>query len=132
MLNDINSSGLNGGPIVFVDSAAASPLTDDAIDVIDVVSRLDVPFEDVPKSAALRSDAEQQRANRFTFNRDRHQFIVAHGCLRWLLAANREWLEAAIVETRGMALQKLPCEFCRWIRAVHHEDCRGITNCPIR
>jgi 4'-phosphopantetheinyl transferase len=85
MLNDSNSSGLNGGPIVFVDSVAASPLTDDAIDV--VVSRLDVPLDDVRKSAALLSDAEQQRANRFTFNRDRDQFIVARAWLRRLLAA---------------------------------------------
>ena len=86
MWNDSDQSGLNGGPIAFSDSAAVSPLTDGAIDVV-VVSRLDELLEEVRKSAALLSDAEQGRASRFVFNRDRCRFIVARAWLRRLLAA---------------------------------------------
>jgi 4'-phosphopantetheinyl transferase len=51
-----------------------------------VVFRLDVGPEAVRASAALLSDAERQRANRFAFDRDRRRFIVARAGLRKLLS----------------------------------------------
>jgi 4'-phosphopantetheinyl transferase len=57
----------------------------DAIEI--VVTRLDVGSEVVRASAALLSDAERQRANRFVFDRDRRRFTVARARLRRLLSA---------------------------------------------
>src|SRR5947199_1461088 len=65
--------------------AATAPATADAIDV--VVSRPAVRPEAVRAGAALRSDAERQRASRFRFDRDRDQFIVRRARLRQLLGA---------------------------------------------
>ncbi len=48
--------------------------------------RLDVGPEAVCASAALLSEAERQRANRFAFDRDRRRFIVARAELRRLLS----------------------------------------------
>lgn len=52
-----------------------------------VVGRLDVGPEAVRASAALLSDEERQRADRFVLERDRRRFVVARGDLRRLLAA---------------------------------------------
>ena len=51
------------------------------------VFRLDVEPETVRASAALLSDAERQRAERFAFDHGRRRFIVARAQLRRLLAA---------------------------------------------
>lgn len=50
------------------------------------MTRLDVASEAVPALAALLSDAERERANRFAFDRDRSRYIVARMVLRELLA----------------------------------------------
>lgn len=52
-----------------------------------VAIELDVTTEFVWALAALLSDAERQRANRFAFNRDRRRFIVARARLRQLIGA---------------------------------------------
>jgi len=52
-----------------------------------VVFRLDVEPDAVRASAALLSDAERQKANRFAFDHDRRRFIVARAQLRRFLAA---------------------------------------------
>jgi 4'-phosphopantetheinyl transferase len=85
MRNGNDSSDPNGGPPALVDGAAAMHESDDAVDI--AVRRLDLPLEYVRRSATLLSDAEQRKANRFAFDRDRRRFIVARAWLRRLLAA---------------------------------------------
>lgn len=85
MVKHSESSFLDGGPIVRAPSGATASFADDAIEV--VVTRLDVRLEAVCASAALLSDAERQRANRFAFDRDRRRFTFARARLRQLLAA---------------------------------------------
>ena len=67
--------GLRGQTMSFVD---------EPIEI--VVSRLDVGPVAVRMAAALLSHAEQQRARRFAFERDRARFTVARAQLRQLLA----------------------------------------------
>ena len=66
-------------------SWAAGRLPHTAFEV--VVFPLDVEPEATRASAALLSDDERQRADRFVFERDRRRFIVARAELRKLLAA---------------------------------------------
>jgi len=85
MVNDFNSSWLDGEPIALRLPRATASFAKHAIEI--VVTRLDVGPEAVRASATLLSDAERQRAGRFAFDRDRRRFTVARAQLRWLLSA---------------------------------------------
>jgi 4'-phosphopantetheinyl transferase len=61
------------------------PVSADAVEV--VATRLDAAPEAVGELHALLSDAEQRRASRIPFGRDRRRFIVARARLRQLLGA---------------------------------------------
>jgi 4'-phosphopantetheinyl transferase len=63
----------------------AAPFTNDAFEF--AVTQLDVGSESVHAAAALLSNEERQRADRFVFDRDRNRFIVARAGLRMLLGA---------------------------------------------
>jgi 4'-phosphopantetheinyl transferase len=52
-----------------------------------VATRLDAPPEVVRAEAAVLSDSERQRADRFAFETGRRRFIIARATLRRLLAA---------------------------------------------
>lgn len=83
-------TGLTGGIAAVRASPARgiagreAPCANEVIDI--VMTRLDVKAETVRASAAVLSDAERQRANRFAFDRDRNRFVVARARLRELLA----------------------------------------------
>jgi 4'-phosphopantetheinyl transferase len=62
-----------------------------------VVAALDLGGKAVQALAALLSEPERQRANRFVFARDRRRFTVARARLR-LLLAERLGVEAAAIE----------------------------------
>jgi 4'-phosphopantetheinyl transferase len=64
---------------------AESVFTLGAIEVL--AARLDAPPDEVAALSAWLRDAEQRRAARFHFDRDRRRFIVARARLRQLLAA---------------------------------------------
>ena len=64
--------------------SAGTCFVDDIMEI--TVTRLDVEPETVRSLAALLSDAERQRAERFALDRDCRRFIVARGRLRELLA----------------------------------------------
>jgi 4'-phosphopantetheinyl transferase len=70
-----------------------------AIDV--VMARLDMGMNAVRASAALLCDAEQHRAGRFIFDRDRRRFIVARARLRQLLAERLGVVPASVELTYG-------------------------------
>lgn len=57
----------------------------DAIEL--VISRLDIGHGELAAAAALLSEAERQRAGRFTVERERDRYIVARSSLRRLLGA---------------------------------------------
>jgi len=79
-------SGLSKGvPIAPLPTGTDASFTDHVIEVI--VARLDLGPEAVCASAAVLSDEERQRANRFAFDRDRSRFTVARSRLRQLLGA---------------------------------------------
>ena len=69
-------------------TAEVSSLMRMSFDVIEVVvARLADSGESLRASAALLSELERQRANRFIFERDRRRFIIRRSRLRQLLAA---------------------------------------------
>jgi 4'-phosphopantetheinyl transferase len=63
---------------------ATAAFANDAIEI--VMTRLDVSPEAVRASAALLSETERQRADRFVFDCDRRRFTVARAQLRRLLS----------------------------------------------
>ena len=66
-----------------------------------VVARLDAGPEEVRSLRACLSDAEQRRAERFRFARDRRRFIVARARLRELLAARLDVAPEAVELANG-------------------------------
>jgi 4'-phosphopantetheinyl transferase len=66
-----------------------------------VVARLDAGPEEVRSLRACLSDAEQRRAERFRFARDRRRFIVARARLRELLAARLDVTPEAVELANG-------------------------------
>jgi 4'-phosphopantetheinyl transferase len=66
------------------------------------VIRLEINIEEIRALRRLLSDAEQQRADRFAFDRDRNRFIVARARLRELLATRLNVLPEAVELTYGV------------------------------
>ena len=66
------------------------------------VIRLEINTEEIRTLWRLLSDTEQQRANRFAFDRDRNRFIVARARLRELLATRLNVLPEAVELTYGV------------------------------
>jgi 4'-phosphopantetheinyl transferase len=85
MIVTVESGFSKGVPIAPVPPGTDASFTNHAIEVI--VTRLDLVPEAVRASAAVLSDAERQRANRFALDRDRSRFTVARSSLRQLLGA---------------------------------------------
>jgi 4'-phosphopantetheinyl transferase len=85
MIVSVESSLSKGVPFAPAPPGTDALFTYDAIEII--VTRLDVGPEALLTSAAMLSEAERQRANRFAFDRDRRRFTVARSRLRQLLGA---------------------------------------------
>jgi len=82
------TGGTSGVPQTASESGWPSPpthpdLADDEIHVW--CAGLDKLVSDLPAFAALLSESERKRADRFQFDRDRNRFIVRHGLLRMIL-----------------------------------------------
>lgn len=85
----------------------------------------DAASPDVEQYRAVLNDAERKRARRFHFRRHEHQYIIAHGALRYILGL---YLHRSPAEVSMSALKlgkpvltDSPLEF-----SLSHSDARGV------
>jgi 4'-phosphopantetheinyl transferase len=95
-------------------------------DIEIILARLDIPACDVDIAAAVLSDDERRRAQRFVFKRDRNRYVVARAQLRKLLGErlqiSPESIEFCYGEYGKPALANQPTDQPLYFNVSHSDD----------